>query len=157
MGIILLAYGTEVPLDNVVPVTDHHPIASSGLSLIPGTLGTTTPQIDNLLTVYIALADRGGGRPQMASNGRSGFCPHQNPIQPATGRPWCAINERDKLGDDTPSSTPLRSRRTRSTAGPGTTSETMRIRATRRARPDLKGKVTHVLMQAHSVPLQILF
>jgi glucose/arabinose dehydrogenase len=80
-------------------------------------------------------------------------------IQPKTGQPWCVVNERDELGDDTPFeyATPVR-------AGafygwpwyylgghedprhPG-------------ARPDLKDKVAMpaVLMQAHTAPLQIVF
>jgi glucose/arabinose dehydrogenase len=52
-------------------------------------------------------------------------------IQPATGRPWCVVNERDGLGTTRRSNTPLRSRRAHSTAGPGITSAATRTPVTR--------------------------
>ncbi len=77
-------------------------------------------------------------------------------IQPDTGDLWCSINERDELGDDVPPTTPRASGKTRSTAGPGTTSAPTRIRASRASGPTSPDKVTvpDVLLQAAFGPAQ---
>jgi glucose/arabinose dehydrogenase len=80
-------------------------------------------------------------------------------LQPATGKLWCVVNERDELGDDTPFeyATDVR---------PGAfygwpwyyigANEDPRHKG---QRPELKNQVTvpPVLIQAHSAPMQIAF
>ena len=80
-------------------------------------------------------------------------------IQPATGRLWCVVNERDELGDDTPFEYATE-------VQPGAfygwpwyyigANEDPRHKG---KQPELKNRVTvpSVLMQAHSAPLQIAF
>jgi glucose/arabinose dehydrogenase len=80
-------------------------------------------------------------------------------VQPATGRLWCVVNERDELGDDTPFEYATE-------VQPGAfygwpwyyigANEDPRHKG---KRPDLKDLVTvpSVLMQAHTAPLQIAF
>jgi glucose/arabinose dehydrogenase len=80
-------------------------------------------------------------------------------LQPATGKLWCVVNERDELGDDTPFEYAT-------DVQPGAfygwpwyyigANEDPRHKG---QRPDLKNQVTvpPVLMQAHSAPLQIAF
>ena len=80
-------------------------------------------------------------------------------IQPATGLPWCVVNERDELGDNTPFEYATAVRDGAFYGWPWYyigSNEDPRHKGTR---PDLKGKVTvpDVLMQAHSAPLQIVF
>ncbi len=80
-------------------------------------------------------------------------------VDPASGAPWCATNERDLLGDDLP---PDYATRVRAGAFYGWpwyyigAHEDPRLKG---ARPDLAGKVTmpDVLIQAHSAPLGIAF
>jgi glucose/arabinose dehydrogenase len=80
-------------------------------------------------------------------------------VDPASGAPWCATNERDLLGDDLP---PDYATRVREGAFYGWPwyyigdHEDPRLKG---ARPDLAGKVTtpDVLIQAHSAPLGIAF
>lgn len=80
-------------------------------------------------------------------------------IQPATGEPWCVVNERDELGDNVPFEYA-----THVTAGAwygwpwyylGNHEDPRHAGE----RPDLAGKATvpDVLMQAHSAPLNIVF
>jgi glucose/arabinose dehydrogenase len=73
-------------------------------------------------------------------------------IQPATGLPWCVVNERDELGDNTPFEYATA---VKDNAFYGSNEDPRH----KGARPDLKGKVAvpDVLMQAHSAPLQIVF
>ena len=60
-------------------------------------------------------------------------------IEPGTGALWCAVNERDGLGDDLPPDYVTHvSRRAPSMAGPGTISATIRIRATKASAPTLR-------------------
>jgi glucose/arabinose dehydrogenase len=80
-------------------------------------------------------------------------------IQPATGRPWCVVNERDGLGDDTPFEYATQVKEGAFYGWPWYYiggNEDLRHKG---ARPDLKDKVSvpDVLMQAHSAPLQIAF
>jgi glucose/arabinose dehydrogenase len=80
-------------------------------------------------------------------------------LQPATGKLWCVVNERDELGDDTP---PEYATDVQDGAFYGWPwyyiggHEDPRHKG---KRPELKDKVTvpPVLMQAHSAPLQIAF
>ena len=73
--------------------------------------------------------------------------------------PWCVVNERDELGDNTPFEYATEVKEGRSTAGPGTTSAATRTRARRRAARSARTRSTvpDVLIQAHSAPLQIVF
>jgi glucose/arabinose dehydrogenase len=80
-------------------------------------------------------------------------------IQPETGRPWCVVNERDELGDNTPFEYA-----TAITPGgfygwPWYYIGSHEDPRHKGARPDLRGKVSmpDILMQAHSAPLQIAF
>ena len=80
-------------------------------------------------------------------------------IQPATGLPWCVVNERDELGDNTPFEYATAVKDSAFYGWPWYyigSNEDPRHKGTR---PDLKGKVAvpDVLMQAHSAPLQIVF
>ncbi|HEX3348839.1 MAG TPA: PQQ-dependent sugar dehydrogenase, partial [Acetobacteraceae bacterium] len=80
-------------------------------------------------------------------------------VQPGTGTPWCATNERDGLGDDLP---PDYATSVRAGAFYGWPwyyigdHEDPRLRG---RRPDLAGQVTvpDVLIQAHTAPLGITF
>jgi glucose/arabinose dehydrogenase len=56
-------------------------------------------------------------------------------IQPATGLPWCVVNERDELGDNTPLEYATAVRDGAFYGWPGTTSDPMRIRAIRARGP----------------------
>jgi glucose/arabinose dehydrogenase len=80
-------------------------------------------------------------------------------FQPATLRPWCVVNERDDLGDNTPFEYATSVTEGSFYGWPWYyigSHEDPRLKG---ARPDLKDKVTlpDVLMQAHSAPLQIVF
>jgi glucose/arabinose dehydrogenase len=81
-------------------------------------------------------------------------------IQPATGRPWCVVNERDGLGDDdTPFEYATQVKEGAFYGWPWYYIGGNEDPRHKGARPDLKGKVSvpDVLMQAHSAPLQIVF
>jgi glucose/arabinose dehydrogenase len=80
-------------------------------------------------------------------------------IQPATGQPWCVVNERDGLGDNTPFEYATSVKEGAFYGWPWFYIGGHEDPRKKDARPDLKDKVTvpDVLMQAHSAPLQILF
>jgi glucose/arabinose dehydrogenase len=80
-------------------------------------------------------------------------------IQPATGLPWCVVNERDGLGDNTPFEYATAVKDSSFFGWPWYYTGSNEDPRHKGARPDLKGKVTvpDVLMQAHSAPLQIVF
>jgi glucose/arabinose dehydrogenase len=80
-------------------------------------------------------------------------------IQPATGEPWCAVNERDGLGDDTPFEYATSVQEGRFYGWPWYYIGDHKDPRHDDERPDLQGKVTvpDVLMQAHSAPMQIVF
>jgi glucose/arabinose dehydrogenase len=80
-------------------------------------------------------------------------------IQPETGNPWCVVNERDELGDNTPFEYATQVKQGAFYGWPWYyigANEDPRLKG---RRPDLKDKVTvpDVLIQAHSAPLQIAF
>ena len=80
-------------------------------------------------------------------------------VQPATGEPWCVVNERDALGDNLPFDYATSVKQGAFYGWPWYyigDNEDPRHAGTR---PDLAGKVTvpDVLMQAHSAPLGIAF
>jgi glucose/arabinose dehydrogenase len=80
-------------------------------------------------------------------------------VQPATGQPWCVVNERDALGDNLPFEYATSVKQGAFYGWPWYyigNNEDPRHAGTR---PDLAGKVTvpDVLMQAHSAPLGIAF
>jgi glucose/arabinose dehydrogenase len=80
-------------------------------------------------------------------------------IQPATGLPWCVVNERDELGDNTPFEYATAVKDSSFYGWPWYYIGSNEDPRHKGARPDLKSKVTvpDVLMQAHSAPLQIVF
>jgi glucose/arabinose dehydrogenase len=80
-------------------------------------------------------------------------------LQPATGRLWCVVNERDELGDDTPFEYATDVREGAFYGWPWYYIGSHEDPRKKGQRPDLKGSVTvpSVLMQAHSAPLQIVF
>jgi glucose/arabinose dehydrogenase len=80
-------------------------------------------------------------------------------IQPATGLPWCVVNERDELGDNTPFEYATAVKDNAFYGWPWYYIGSNEDPRHKGARPDLKGKVAvpDVLMQAHSAPLQIVF
>jgi glucose/arabinose dehydrogenase len=80
-------------------------------------------------------------------------------VQPATGSPWCAVNERDELGDDTPFEYATEVKENAFYGWPWYYIGDNEDPRHKGARPDLKDKATlpDVLMQAHSAPLQIVF
>jgi glucose/arabinose dehydrogenase len=80
-------------------------------------------------------------------------------IHPTSGEPWCVVNERDLIGDNTPFEYATHVTQGAFYGWPWYyigANEDPRLKG---ARPDLKDKVTipDVLMQAHSAPLQIAF
>ncbi|MDC9825174.1 PQQ-dependent sugar dehydrogenase [Devosia sp. ZB163] len=80
-------------------------------------------------------------------------------IQPATGSPWCVVNERDGLGDDVPFEYATAMQQGTTYGWPWYYIGGHEDPRHAGERPDLKDKVTipDVLMQAHSAPLQIAF
>jgi glucose/arabinose dehydrogenase len=80
-------------------------------------------------------------------------------IQPATGQLWCAVNERDELGDDTPFEYATHVVEGAFYGWPWYFIGGREDPRHAGSRPDLKDKVTvpDVLMQAHSAPLQMVF
>ena len=59
-------------------------------------------------------------------------------VEPGTGALWCAVNERDGLGETYRLTMQRTWRRAPSMAGPGTISATIRIRATKASAPTLR-------------------
>jgi len=80
-------------------------------------------------------------------------------LQPATGAPWCVVNERDELGDNTPFEYATTVKDGAFYGWPWYYIGSNEDPRHKDARPDLAGKVTvpDVLMQAHSAPLNIAF
>jgi glucose/arabinose dehydrogenase len=80
-------------------------------------------------------------------------------IQPATGRPWCVVNERDEIGDNTPFEYATHVEEGAFYGWPWYYIGAHEDPRQKGKRPDLKDKVTipDVFMQAHSAPLQIAF
>jgi glucose/arabinose dehydrogenase len=80
-------------------------------------------------------------------------------IQPATGEPWCTVNERDAIGDNTPLEYATHVQEGAFYGWPWYFIGSHEDPRHKGERPDLAGKVTlpDVLMQAHSAPLQIAF
>jgi glucose/arabinose dehydrogenase len=80
-------------------------------------------------------------------------------IQPATGQLWCAVNERDELGDNTPFEYATHVIEGAFYGWPWYFIGGQQDPRHAGQRPDLKDKVTvpDVLMQAHSAPLQMTF
>jgi len=80
-------------------------------------------------------------------------------VDPASGAPWCATNERDLLGDDLPPDYATRVRAGAFYGWPWYYIGDHEDPRHKGARPDLAGKVTtpDVLIQAHSAPLGIAF
>ena len=80
-------------------------------------------------------------------------------IQPATGAPWCAVNERDGLGDDLPPDYATELRQGAFYGWPWYYIGAHPDPRLANARPDLQDKVTvpEVLIQPHSAPLGIAF
>src|SRR6202023_2892665 len=80
-------------------------------------------------------------------------------IWPAPGRPWCVVNERDELGDNTPFEYATEVKEGAFYGWPWYYIGANEDPRHKGARPDLKDKVSvpDVLMQAHSAPLQIAF
>jgi glucose/arabinose dehydrogenase len=80
-------------------------------------------------------------------------------VQPATGEPWCAVNERDELGDDVPFEYATHVKEGAFYGWPWFYIGGNKDPYHKGARPDLKDRVTvpDVLIEAHSAPLQIVF
>jgi glucose/arabinose dehydrogenase len=80
-------------------------------------------------------------------------------IQPVTGQPWCVVNERDELGDNTPFEYATQVQEGTFFGWPWYYIGSHEDPRHKGARPDLKDKITvpQVLIQAHSAPLQIAF
>lgn len=80
-------------------------------------------------------------------------------IEPKTGQPWCVVNERDGLGNNTPFDYATSVKDGAFYGWPWYYIGSHPDPRNEGDRPDLKGKVTipDVLFQAHSAPLQIAF
>src|SRR4029079_3573735 len=80
-------------------------------------------------------------------------------VQPATGELWCAVNERDEIGDDPPLDYATHIKEGAFYGWPWFYSGGNEDPHHKGERPDLKDKVTvpDVLIEAHSAPLQIAF
>jgi glucose/arabinose dehydrogenase len=80
-------------------------------------------------------------------------------IQPATGLPWCAVNERDGLGDDLPPDYATAVQAGGFYGWPWYYSGTFEEPRHKGARPDLRERAMtpDVLLQPHSAPLGIAF
>jgi glucose/arabinose dehydrogenase len=80
-------------------------------------------------------------------------------IQPATGQLWCAVNERDEIGDNTPLEYATHVIEGAFYGWPWYYIGGNQDPRHPGERPDLKGKVTipDVFMQGHSAPLQMTF
>ena len=80
-------------------------------------------------------------------------------VQPATGELWCAVDERDEIGDDAPLEYATHIKEGAFYGWPWFYTGGNEDPHHKGARPDLKDKVTvpDVLIEAHSAPLQIAF
>ena len=80
-------------------------------------------------------------------------------IHPGNGRPWCVVNERDGIGDDTPFEYAAEVKEGAFYGWPWYYIGANEDPRQKDMRPDLKDQVTlpEVYMQAHSAPLQITF
>lgn len=80
-------------------------------------------------------------------------------IAPSTGRPWCVVNERDLLGDNTPFDYLTEVREGAFYGWPWLYIGDHKDTRVESQRPDLAGKVSlpDVLFQAHSAPLGVAF
>ena len=80
-------------------------------------------------------------------------------VQPATGELWCAVNERDEIGDDVPLEYATHIKEGAFYGWPWFYIGGNEDPHHKGERPDLKDKVTvpDVLIEAHSAPLQIAF
>ncbi|TIT63025.1 MAG: sorbosone dehydrogenase family protein [Mesorhizobium sp.] len=80
-------------------------------------------------------------------------------VQPATGAPWCVVNERDALGDNVPAESATSVREGAFYGWPWYYIGNNEDPRHKGERPDLAGKadIPDVLMQAHSAPLNIAF
>ena len=80
-------------------------------------------------------------------------------VQPTTGELWCAVNERDEIGDDVPFEYATHVKEGAFYGWPWFYIGGNEDPRHKGARPDLKEKVTvpDVLIEAHSAPLQIVF
>ena len=80
-------------------------------------------------------------------------------VQPATGELWCAVNERDEIGDDAPLEYATHIKEGAFYGWPWFYIGGNEDPHHKGERPDLKDKVTvpDVLIEAHSAPLQIAF
>lgn len=80
-------------------------------------------------------------------------------VQPATGAPWCVVNERDALGDNVPAEYATLIREGAFYGWPWYYIGNNEDPRHKGERPDLAGKadIPDVLMQAHSAPLNIAF
>ncbi|RUW99524.1 MAG: sorbosone dehydrogenase family protein [Mesorhizobium sp.] len=80
-------------------------------------------------------------------------------VQPATGAPWCVVNERDVLGDNVPAEYATSVREGAFYGWPWYYIGNNEDPRHKGERPDLAGKadIPDVLMQAHSAPLNIAF
>ncbi|HKS60540.1 MAG TPA: sorbosone dehydrogenase family protein [Xanthobacteraceae bacterium] len=80
-------------------------------------------------------------------------------IHPTTKRPWCVVNERDGIGDNTPFEYATEVKEGAFYGWPWYYLGGHEDPRQKGARPDLKDKLTapDVLIQAHSAPLQITF
>jgi glucose/arabinose dehydrogenase len=80
-------------------------------------------------------------------------------LHPASGAPWCVVNERDELGDDTPFEYATHVEEGAFYGWPWYYIGSHEDPRQKGKRPDLNGKVAvpDVMMMAHSAPLQIAF
>lgn len=110
---------------------------------------------ENRAAVLAFDADGGNGR--IAATGLRN-CSGMT-VQPATGALWCAVNERDGLGDNVPFDYATSVRDGAFYGWPWTYIGDNEDPRHAGARPDLAGKATvpDVLIQAHSAPLGIAF
>jgi glucose/arabinose dehydrogenase len=80
-------------------------------------------------------------------------------IRPATGEAWCAVNERDEMGDDVPFEYATHIKEGAFYGWPWYYIGGNEDPRHKGARPDLKDQVTvpDVLIEAHAAPLQMIF
>ena len=104
----------------------------------------------------LAFDPDGGGRRFLATGLRncSGLA-----IQPATGLPWCVVNERDGLGDDLPPDYATSVKSGGFYGWPWYYTGANEDPRHKGARPDLRERALtpDVLLQPHSAPLGITF
>jgi len=149
---LFLSIGSESNVGASMPFRNAQAIAR-----IERTLGMGAawgPEKDR--AVVLAFDPDGGGKRTFATGLRNcvGLA-----VDPVSGAPWCATNERDLIGDDLPPDYVTRVREGAFYGWPWYyigAHEDPRLKG---ARPDLAGKVTvpDVLIQAHSAPLGIAF